>query len=406
MVEYGKLDLHTNESYYYMVDELEKYQRTHVVDPEDRRGFSKQFEEREKLFGINYEQSGVLFDKELRSVVEPADGYFRDWQHTLCSSGVAGTEVAGCLSYITKSKTLEARGITLETIEEYCGKFKLASSLGRINDNWFKSKFLAKDHVKHFASDVLAMVPLLASFLETMVAPLGLMPDHTKCMGLLRDLLHVLQYNYVMTDTLYRKFRKLVDDHHRIFVTLYHSIIKIKFHHLLHLPEDLLRLQKILSCFVTERKHRDWKSISLYCFRSVESASTMEFVNYAVQEFVSGRLKFVETYLLEPETHRLWDTCFETSVAACLRAGEVRRRDVIIAQTINATVVGEVLRFFSFSETIFVQMLCFEPLGNNDFGLNNARSLFISGSSVRAKCAWAHRRSEVIHVLVPSILVD
>ena len=162
---------------------------------------------------------------------------------------------------------------------------------------WFRSKFRTKDHVKHFSSDVLAMVPLLASFLVTIIEPLGVMADHTKSMQLLATILSILQNHYVVTGSVYTALREAVDEHAQLFVRLYHSLIKIKFHHLLHLPEDLLRLGCILSCFVTERKHRDWKAVTLFAFRNFEAQTIRDFVNYMVEEFASGRFKFCEAFL-------------------------------------------------------------------------------------------------------------
>ena len=45
--------------------------------------------------GMNYCPTGVLFDRELMNGVIAADrAYIRDWMHTFCSGGVAGTELA------------------------------------------------------------------------------------------------------------------------------------------------------------------------------------------------------------------------------------------------------------------------------------------------------------------------
>ena len=404
--DFDKLKIHDNASFYEMVDLLEEAHTALETAKEAGERFghlAKALKDLEYKCGINYNEDSFLFCRTLRgTVIQPVDNYFRDWQHTLASSGVAGTEIACVLTVLQKNKTLKAQNITLDTVLDYCTKFTLPSGHGKFNENWFKSKFLAKDHVKHFASDVLGMVPLLASFLVTVIVPTGEMLEHSACMSLLRDMLFFMSSTYDMTLEAYTHIRQLVNAHHKLFRKLYRAFTKIKFHHLFHLPEDFQRMGAILSCFVTERKHRDWKAVSLYAFANVEHQSTY----YSVQEFTSGRFQFAEEYLHEPRDASYGEgEDFKFASHATLRVGELRVKDVVVAKKASRTYVGEISNFFEIDGAVFVAVQIYKPLNDscvNDFDVVGCHRILVEGTSIRAKCAWAHRRKGVVHVLLPS----
>ena len=57
---------------------------------------------------------------------------------------------------------------------------------------------------------------------------------------------------------------KLVDEYGELFITLYDRA-KVKFHHMYHLHETIRRFNRCLSCFVTERRHRQVKKAAVQC---------------------------------------------------------------------------------------------------------------------------------------------
>ena len=298
---------------------------------------------------------------------------------------------------------LKARNIVLDTLEKYCAKFTVPSE-NSSNKNWFSKKHIAPDYVKYFASDILAMVPLLYSFFTRVVAPLGHMADNITCFGLLYKILSILQCTYVLTAEKYAELRRAVDEHHQLFKRLYPNHIKVKFHHLLHLPEDLQHLGLVLSCFVTERKHRDWKRTSIWAFRHVEHQSTFDFVNYCVQEFVSGRFSFKPVYLVNPE--QLVDV-WSVSWTAITLAGCVRRGDVVVVISREGEHrVGECLRFWQRDDDSFIEVLCYRRISKvlGEYSTDTSNIGFFRASSVKVRCAHAPSRKNVVHVLVPFCL--
>ena len=148
---------HTNNSVYKVIDRLRQANKT------GREDLST-------MFGVNLNIYGLLTCEELKSIVKPIDHYCRDWQHTLLSSGVAGSHVAALMNNLRNSKTLKRAGITLDTLRQYAAHFITPRTRGKLNENWFHTQFLEKDHVKAFASDVMAMVPILDAFMQDIIA--------------------------------------------------------------------------------------------------------------------------------------------------------------------------------------------------------------------------------------------
>ena len=66
-----------------------------------------------------------------------------------------------------------------------------------------------------------------------------------------------------------------VDRHARLYCQLYldPKMYKVKWHHLMHLPDDLLRLGKFLSCFPMERKHKSLKVHMVNTFATIEQTT-------------------------------------------------------------------------------------------------------------------------------------
>ena len=122
--------------------------------------------------------------------------------------------------------------------------------------------------------------------MQDIIAPLGMMEDEIKAIGLLCRMLALLQHSEEI-EPIYEQLRSIFEEYMALFKDLYKSFIKVKFHHLGHLPEDLLKLTKNMSCFPGERKHRDWKSVCVHVFRNVEHTTTCSFLNFAIQDSLS-----------------------------------------------------------------------------------------------------------------------
>jgi hypothetical protein len=387
------LDAHTDSSVWKMVDRLSM---------DSTRLTSGQFKDLQKHLGVNYNQRGLLFCPELRPFIKPVEHYIRDWQHTLVSSGVATLEIASMV------KALQTKGVSLGQVSGFSLKFSTPKERPPVNPNWFNPHFidLKKLTVKHFSNDVLGMVPILAAFLRTCVLPLGILQENIKCFDLLEDMMTLLLTATHMTDVILARMQSLVDEHATLMAALYPAAVKIKFHHLIHLPQDLHRLRLSLSCFVTERKHKDLKQCVLHVFRHVEHTTTFNFVNYYAQEVLSGRFSFLEQSLIGPR--ELPTTCnvsITVAQSASTAIGRLCRDDVVVVREGASTTVGKIVFFFKEDDCddILTHVECYTKVGssNFDWDITTPRVAIIDVRDVIGALMWMQRKPTVIYVAYP-----
>jgi hypothetical protein len=357
-------------------------------------------------YGVNYNADGLLACGPLRPFVKPVQQYLRDWQHTLVASGVAGSLIAGVLTHFKKCKPLSNNGITMDTLAEYCSHWNLPTSRGQINANWFSSDFVETDHVKHFASDVMSMMPLILAFMTDIVKPLGQMLRHTEAIALMDKILSILICCPVVTDAVHAELTSTIDQFRNVFYDLFHSFIKVKFHHLSHLADTLLYIGKTLNCFVLERKHRDYKSIVLHVFRSVEHTSTMDFVNFSIQEFVTGRFRFDKYWIADPCYMTLGGVDLAISYHLHSPIGEVHRDDVVLVLEEGSNpFVGSVNRFFEKRGELSAEIFRFRPARAacwTEWDITARERCFVDVADVEQNLSWCKASPQILRVLLPS----
>ena len=354
--------------------------------------------------GVNHNPLGLLGNPTLQAIVKPVTHYIRDWQHTYCSNGVASWHLAAVLHVVVDNPVLIRANIGLHTITEYCSNYKVPRCHGRINKYWFDPAYLAKDHVRHFASDVLMMVPFLLAFMVDVVQPLGVLLRDIEGLALLDKVLSFLVHAGRMMEDNYRELQSVVVQHLTVFAELYPNFIKVKFHHAGHLPRDLFKLGVCLSCFPLERKHKLLKSMIVYVFRSVEMTCIKDYVNHVVQQLVENRFEFRECWLEKPVACMVMGKSFSASIHAHNAAGEMHQDDVILAFYNGNVVVGSIDRFFQDDADIFARLCSFRarPGSLTLWDTISPERIFVPLPDVRANLKWARRNDSTIVVIWPA----
>ena len=257
-----KTDLvyHTNESYWEMVDYLRAQKLLLGVG---------KFQELEQLLGLNYDPDSLLFEDSLRHIVKPVDHCLRDWMHTFVSNGVAGTETARLL------RKLHEEGYLCEDVMQYMTAHVLPKRMGKVGKEWLDASRISDDHMRlASASDLLTIVPLLDEYMTEVVQPGGQLDAHRHCFAKLRLVLELCALGSEESASRVTYLETAIVEHAEAYVALYPDYVKPKFHHALHLPEHIRFVGKLLSCWVTERKHRAVKAACLYNFKTPEKSTT------------------------------------------------------------------------------------------------------------------------------------
>ena len=120
----ANLDLHTDNSFYEMIDMLLASEPT--VN-------KTKLEKLCQALGVNFCKDGLLFDNVCRRFVRPIDGCFWDWMHVLVSSGVADAELG------LFAEAMTGEGIKMEQLEEFLREFRGSKGMKS-----FPKQFLTK----------------------------------------------------------------------------------------------------------------------------------------------------------------------------------------------------------------------------------------------------------------------
>ena len=215
-------------------------------------------EELEKFFGLKYEAGAIPFDEEAAEIAKTPDSAYSDWMHGLCASG-------GMSQYEVNQlvrKLLAQGGVTLQTLDEFTKSVRMPKTASRLGPKFWRKRIVNKPkrHMRAFASEMLTAIFILGAFLDAVIKPLGSLPDHVRCFDSLRTLVCIFESG---SRALLRigLLRTTLREHHEMYVELYADCIKPKLHYLRHIPDVFEDFGTALSCFSTERKHKESKKI-------------------------------------------------------------------------------------------------------------------------------------------------
>jgi hypothetical protein len=340
----------------------------------------------EQVLGINHAPTGVLMDPVCREHVKPVTGWLRDWMHIFCVSGCASIEIQQLLS------ALRSTGIRLTNISEFCAAFTVPKSMPKVHPDWFTPKRMGRpsedvDGWKGFSSEVLQVVGLLMSFLDVVVRPTGVMSRNIECFSLMHKLVSICASGPTAAAQRADEIDATIDRHGVIFVELYGHAVKPKFHHLRHLTDHARKLGKLLSCFVTERKHRTVKGPAAHIFGNYEKSMMVELL-----------ARNFEVVARESYTSKEWlehaKTLFEgdgvsckTSTVARLVCGLVHKGDLLMTHDGE---LGELITCCSVGDAMYLHIGSRPRRGARlTFSATNTHSQLVRSSDVAGPVSWA-----------------
>ena len=322
------------------------------------------FEDLEQALGLHFIPSGVLYDQHCRSLVRPVKGWFRDWMHVMTVQGVANVELEQVIH------VLRANDVKPEAITAFAAHFNLPKAGGKVCEDWFTTARIGKpseqkDGWKGFSSEVLTIVPIVLCFLQTAVAPTGLLSDHIRCFHLLDRLLKLFSLGAEEGYKQIGLIERLIDEHATAFAELYGDVIKPKYHHLFHIVDHARNLKRLLSCFVTERKHRAVKAIANHLFGNFETALTTDMLILTVERYSNRPHMFCPESLYRPkpivgEIARVLlqgagIDAVSTSLRADLLCGQVSKGDLVVMSDRS---VGSIVMFAAAGEAVEATIVC------------------------------------------------
>ena len=119
------------------------------------------------------------------------------------------------------------------------------------------------------------------------------MDKHIECFMLLVKITVIVMSAGDVSASIIAELRVAVDRHAQLYSVIYlhPKMYKVKWHHLIHLPDDLLRLGKFLSCFPMERKHKSIKVHMVNSFASIEQTTVYNHLNAMMISIIRGDIQ-------------------------------------------------------------------------------------------------------------------
>ena len=321
------IDFNTNEDIWEIADVLKETVDAHLP-----------IAEMETSRGVKYNRHGLLLNKALRKIHLPIDHYLRDWMHILVSGGTANAQMHAV------AKALKIENVPTSIIQKYSTEYTLPAKYGTVSKEWTATARFSGKEFNSFASPMLTLVPIIGAFLVDHCSHKASMPPHIECWLLLVQILGVLTCGGTQAVEYMEYLVDLIEKHHKLFVELYPKNIKPKWHHMLHLPRQYETMKKIISCFVTERKHRSLKRSALYVFRYLEHTSLADLVTQQCEQILDGHSLFQREFLVHPSTIEVGGQNIKRANAACLECGNIHARDIVYVKG------GQLVRLTAFWE--------------------------------------------------------
>lgn len=254
-------------------------------------GSQKELDALEQSVGIGYDRDGLLFDPDASAHINFPDCVYWDWMHNWCSSGGVGQYHVNRFALIIT----ETIGMELADLDEFASKVVLPRSSPRLPKHFFKERVQSAKtaHIRAFASEILVAVIVLAMFVQLVLKPTGLLPDHVRCFEAMQAIFALFKRGLANEITMARDVNRM---HHELYMRLYPECGKPKLHYCMHVIDCWERLGILLSCFGAESNHRYSADVFSFSYRKPCTTALVFDVRRLSQAIADGKT-FQHTYL-------------------------------------------------------------------------------------------------------------
>ena len=194
--------------------------------------------------------------------------------------------------------------------------------------------------------------------------------------------------------------RKIISDHHQLWAVLYPESDKPKLHHLLHVPDGIAYLGKVIACFTCERKHRELKRSAINVYRHFEHTTLIDMLNSMTAE-LEGHDIFAEQALVRCSRKTvIGDVELHMSKSALCYCGEVHEDDVCVFMDGS---VGKAIAFWQRADDspIAIQCVLFDRVVPNVDVFSESTMTFAPLSDVMDTLIWHRICDDRIRVAMP-----
>ena len=229
-------------------------------------GLSKgKMDELRKELGFTHTPNGLANSHQLRKYIDPIKSTYFDWMHSTVASGSMGQYEVNSFCLV-----LVAEGVTtLAGLDEFSQSIKWPPSRTKLPKNFFQKRVTKTldGHISAFAGETINAIIVLSFYAETHLDVENLLPEHSRCMKLLCQIVDMLLCEPVALQSI-PFLRATQNEHHILLLKLYSiRIVKLKPHIQHHVPESMEEWGVVANCFSAERAHQIPKAFGHHCKR-------------------------------------------------------------------------------------------------------------------------------------------
>ena len=352
------------------------------------------FQKLETRIGINYCPQGILFDSSLQGLYNPVDHTIIDWMHTLCEDGFGNTCIWTVMDFLKRAQ------YSPSDVREFVTIVRMPSKYGKPDAAWLHDNRLRGSSLSSFSSVVLNVVPILYLFFEKFCSDDGRLKDVGRYLRLLYMIIGTLASGPDEAPHHCEILRGWMTSVHALHSKLSDDY-KPKLHHMHHIVDGMLRLEKLLSCFVCERKHRHVKDSALHVFRNLEHTVLYDVVNKQCQQLLGGVDLFKDQFLVNPSDVRDVPN-LRRSKRAILKQGDMYAGDVVYLRSSRC---GRVNMFYEFGDDFLVQVSLYHSVSGapDVFDERLSEDAFVDVRDIVDACTWFYHSPSIVKVAVPPL---
>ena len=356
---------------------------------------------KETEVGFNCSLHGLLADVGLRDIYFPVDHCIRDWQHTVVQDGVANTQIFNILTWLKAKKMCN-----IEDVQQFSQICNYPSNWGKLPTSALDPARMKDTTIASFSSIILSVVIVMMMYLEKFFEDVQECSRHFTCFQTLFHIVGILRMGPESAMQHTETLRTLIASHLELCVALYGEYIKPKGHHLFHVVDGALWIGRLLSCFVTERKHRMVKQCAVNVFRHFEHTVLIDVVNQSIEQVLSGHDLYDAEFLISPKAVVLSSIGFRVANRCVIRVGMVAAGDLVITNTGD---VGKIVKVFQrvSDDLVLLEVDAYPSINGDTACRSTSRQYhdFFESKSIVDTLIWYFDSPGIIRFSIPAALL-
>ena len=222
--------------------------------------------EKEIEYGIKWEPSGLVYDRQVRAIADIPNRVYWDWQHNVYSSGGLAQDHCNFIIEVF----LNAEIATLESLDKFSQTVTMPKTQPPLSKRFFRDRYVPGGcrHIKAFASETMTCVEVLGIYLDQVLGDSGALAAEHTCFKLLRRLTWLFKLGDALgKDRHLQDLEETFAKYHDMAVNQFHTTQKI--HYARHIEDCVRKYKKTWSCFPPERKHKAGKTVAKHSYKNL-----------------------------------------------------------------------------------------------------------------------------------------